>query len=219
MRVLGEDPATAAAGASSGHSRPGWHPRSCKDVPLTCKSASSALAGSTGTTAATRSSRWSAWPRNATRKSRKLSAGGPAAPPRPRARADRRPRSDLPRRAGDGFDPEARRRRGTRSAHSASSAKTILLTTHYLDQAERLSDWVAVLRDGEIVALGPPSELTSTLPGHRNQVPAGRRGRRPAHRGADAHDPRSDRADALSAGQELEGLEVKERVWRTCTSS
>ena len=46
----------------------------------------------------------------------------------------------------------------------ATLGKTILLTTHYLDEAERLSDRVAVLRDGEIVAIGPPAELTAALP-------------------------------------------------------
>jgi ABC-2 type transport system ATP-binding protein len=63
-----------------------------------------------------------------------------------------------------GFDPEARRRAWQTIASLRELGKTILLTTHYLEEAERLSDRVAVLRDGEIVALGPPSELTSTLP-------------------------------------------------------
>ena len=38
----------------------------------------------------------------------------------------------------------------------------MLLTTHYLDEAEQLSDRVAVLREGRIVALGRPSELAGT---------------------------------------------------------
>ena len=39
-----------------------------------------------------------------------------------------------------------------------------MLTTHYLDEADRLCDRVAVLREGEIVAAGPPSQLSATLP-------------------------------------------------------
>jgi ABC-2 type transport system ATP-binding protein len=40
---------------------------------------------------------------------------------------------------------------------------TILLTTHYLDEAERLSDRIAIMRAGEIVALGTPTDLVATL--------------------------------------------------------
>ena len=43
------------------------------------------------------------------------------------------------------------------------SGMTILLTTHYLDEAERLSDRIAIMRGGRIVALGTPQELTSSL--------------------------------------------------------
>jgi ABC-2 type transport system ATP-binding protein len=42
--------------------------------------------------------------------------------------------------------------------------KTILLTTHYLDEAEQLADRVAVLRAGQIVAAGTPAELTGAAP-------------------------------------------------------
>jgi ABC-2 type transport system ATP-binding protein len=37
--------------------------------------------------------------------------------------------------------------------------KTILLTTHYLDEAQQLADRLAVLRNGEIVTIGTPAEL------------------------------------------------------------
>ena len=37
--------------------------------------------------------------------------------------------------------------------------KTILLTTHYLDEAQALADRVAIVKDGRILAIGPPSEL------------------------------------------------------------
>jgi ABC-2 type transport system ATP-binding protein len=41
-----------------------------------------------------------------------------------------------------------------------SLGKTILLTTHYLDEAEQLADRVAVLREGRIISEGTPAELT-----------------------------------------------------------
>ena len=40
-----------------------------------------------------------------------------------------------------------------------SLGKTVLLTTHYLDEAEQLADRVAVLREGQIVRVGTPREL------------------------------------------------------------
>ena len=43
----------------------------------------------------------------------------------------------------------------------ALARQDLLLTTHYLDEAEQLADRVAVLRDGEIVEIGTPRELTS----------------------------------------------------------
>jgi ABC-2 type transport system ATP-binding protein len=39
--------------------------------------------------------------------------------------------------------------------------KTILLTTHYLDEAQALCDRVAIVKDGRILAVGPPAELGS----------------------------------------------------------
>jgi ABC-2 type transport system ATP-binding protein len=63
-----------------------------------------------------------------------------------------------------GFDPQARRRAWESISSLRSLGKTILLTTHYLDEAERLCDRVAVLRDGRIAAIGRPGELTGALP-------------------------------------------------------
>jgi ABC-2 type transport system ATP-binding protein len=60
-----------------------------------------------------------------------------------------------------GFDPGARRTAWEMIRNLRSLGKTILLTTHYLDEAEQLADRVAVLRAGEIVREGKPSELTS----------------------------------------------------------
>jgi ABC-2 type transport system ATP-binding protein len=58
-----------------------------------------------------------------------------------------------------GFDPAARRAAWETVRGLRSLGKTILLTTHYLDEAEQLADRVAVLRDGQIVTVGRPSEL------------------------------------------------------------
>src|SRR6516164_2106410 len=59
-----------------------------------------------------------------------------------------------------GFDPGARRAAWETIRNLRSLGTTILLTTHYLDEAEQLSDRVAVLREGRIVRVGAPSELT-----------------------------------------------------------
>src|SRR6185436_1750605 len=61
-----------------------------------------------------------------------------------------------------GFDPAARRNAWALVRSLRELGKTILLTTHYLDEAQQLADRVAVLRDGEIVRIGRPSELTAS---------------------------------------------------------
>ena len=58
-----------------------------------------------------------------------------------------------------GFDPAARRAAWETIRSLRALGKTVLLTTHYLDEAEQLADRVAVLREGQIVALGTPAEL------------------------------------------------------------
>src|SRR5437763_4577323 len=58
-----------------------------------------------------------------------------------------------------GFDPAARRNAWTVVKNLAGLGKTILLTTHYMDEAQNLADRVAVIAGGEIVAEGPPSTL------------------------------------------------------------
>jgi ABC-2 type transport system ATP-binding protein len=60
-----------------------------------------------------------------------------------------------------GFDPAARRAAWEMIRSLRSLGKTVLLTTHYLDEAEQLADRVAVLRDGVVVRLGTPRELTT----------------------------------------------------------
>jgi ABC-2 type transport system ATP-binding protein len=60
-----------------------------------------------------------------------------------------------------GFDPAARRAAWEMIRSLRSLGKTVLLTTHYLDEAEQLADRVAVLREGQIVREGTPRELTT----------------------------------------------------------
>ena len=60
-----------------------------------------------------------------------------------------------------GFDPAARRAAWEMIRSLRTLGKTVLLTTHYLDEAEQLADRVAVLRDGTIVKIGTPRELTT----------------------------------------------------------
>ena len=60
-----------------------------------------------------------------------------------------------------GFDPAARRAAWEMIRSLRSLGKTVLLTTHYLDEAEQLADRVAVMRDGQIVRIGTPRELTT----------------------------------------------------------
>ncbi|NHZ70129.1 MAG: ATP-binding cassette domain-containing protein [Proteobacteria bacterium] len=58
-----------------------------------------------------------------------------------------------------GFDPSARRQAWTIVENLASLGKTILLTTHYMDEAQHLANRVAVIADGVIVAEGTPESL------------------------------------------------------------
>jgi ABC-2 type transport system ATP-binding protein len=58
-----------------------------------------------------------------------------------------------------GFDPEARRQFWALIESFADSGTTILLTTHYLDEAEHLADRVGVIAAGKIVEIGPPQTL------------------------------------------------------------
>jgi len=58
-----------------------------------------------------------------------------------------------------GFDPQARRAAWETVRSLRELGKTILLTTHYLDEAQALADRVAIIKDGRILAIGPPREL------------------------------------------------------------
>jgi ABC-type multidrug transport system ATPase subunit len=76
-----------------------------------------------------------------------------------------------------GLDPQARHLIWERLKRLQASGKTLLLTTHFMDEAERLCDRLAILDHGSLIAEGAPRELISAL--HRT-AGAGdfRRGRR-----------------------------------------
>lgn len=58
-----------------------------------------------------------------------------------------------------GFDPAARRQAWEVVRDFTSLSKTVLLTTHYLDEAEQLADRVGIIIRGEMAALGTPAEI------------------------------------------------------------
>jgi ABC-2 type transport system ATP-binding protein len=58
-----------------------------------------------------------------------------------------------------GFDPEARRAAWATIRGLRALGKTVLLTTHYLEEAQELADRVAIVKDGRVLAIGPPREL------------------------------------------------------------
>ena len=107
-----------------------------------------------------------------------------------------------------GFDPQARRRAWESISSLRSLGKTILLTTHYLDEAERLCDRVAVLRDGKIAAIGRPGELTGALP--PTEIRYRQDGREVVLRTEEPTRVLNELTQtALADGRELESLEVR----------
>ncbi len=66
-----------------------------------------------------------------------------------------------------GFDPSARHEAWEAVKNLASLGKTVLLTTHYMDEAQHLADRVGVIAAGRIVATGPPATI-----GDRNRAAA-----------------------------------------------
>ena len=108
-----------------------------------------------------------------------------------------------------GFDPSARRQAWEAIAGLRELGKTVLLTTHYMDEAQRLADRVAIVSRGEIVARGTPEDL-----GDRDSQPTVI-----SYRGADGEvslrttDPVATLNEltgrALADGETLEGLEVR----------
>jgi ABC-2 type transport system ATP-binding protein len=64
-----------------------------------------------------------------------------------------------------GLDPQSRRQLWDIMRNLKGQGKTTLITTHYMDEAERLCDRVAVVDHGKVIALGTPTELIATLGG------------------------------------------------------
>jgi ABC-2 type transport system ATP-binding protein len=64
-----------------------------------------------------------------------------------------------------GLDPHARRQLWEILREFKAQGRTILLTTHYMDEAERLCDRVAIVDKGRVIALGTPTELIAQLGG------------------------------------------------------
>ena len=62
-----------------------------------------------------------------------------------------------------GLDPQARRQLWDLIEHFKDAGRTILLTTHYMDEAEKLCDRVAIMDHGKVIALGSPRELISSI--------------------------------------------------------
>jgi ABC-2 type transport system ATP-binding protein len=119
-----------------------------------------------------------------------------------------------------GFDPGARRVAWDTIRSLRELGKTILLTTHYIEEAQQLADRVAVLREGEIAALGTPSELIGTGPA--TEIRYRQDGEVVV---LETDEPtrvlHELTAKALADGVELEGLEVRrptlEEVYLTLT--
>jgi ABC-2 type transport system ATP-binding protein len=106
-----------------------------------------------------------------------------------------------------GFDPGARRAAWETIRSLRALGKTVLLTTHYLDEAEQLADRVAVLRDGVIVREGRPSDLTGGAV--ETEIRYRRGGETIVERMQDPTRRLHElTAEALARGEELEGLEV-----------
>ena len=107
-----------------------------------------------------------------------------------------------------GFDPQARRAAWDMIRSLRELGKTILLTTHYLDEAQELSDRVAVIVNGEIVRIGRPSDLTGDT--RRTEIRWREHGE---SQSIVTDDPTRALHEltsrALAEGHELEALEVR----------
>jgi ABC-2 type transport system ATP-binding protein len=107
-----------------------------------------------------------------------------------------------------GFDPTARRTAWELVRSLRSLGKTILLTTHYLDEAQQLADRVAVIREGRLVRVGTPDELIGAAP--KVEIRYREDGRDVV---VETDEPTRLLADltaaAVAEGRELEALEVR----------
>ena len=107
-----------------------------------------------------------------------------------------------------GFDPGARRRAWDTIRSLSALGKTILLTTHYLDEVEQLADRVAVLREGRIVASGTVQELVGGAPA--TEIRYRRNGEVVVLETAEPTRVLNElTAAAMARGEELEALEVR----------
>jgi ABC-2 type transport system ATP-binding protein len=106
-----------------------------------------------------------------------------------------------------GFDPAARRNAWQLVRSLRELGKTVLLTTHYLDEAQQLADRVAVLRAGEIVKMGRPSELIGSATA---EIRYRRDGELVVVETAEPTRALHElTAAALAEGREVDGLEVR----------
>ncbi|MBD0290859.1 MAG: ABC transporter ATP-binding protein, partial [Thermoleophilia bacterium] len=109
-----------------------------------------------------------------------------------------------------GFDPAARRRAWETIRGLRNLGKTILLTTHYLEEAQTLADTLAILRDGRLVATGTPGDLVAA---ELVEIRFRRNGEEVV---IGTEEPtrvlHELTGDALAAGVELEGLQVQPRT-------
>jgi ABC-2 type transport system ATP-binding protein len=62
-----------------------------------------------------------------------------------------------------GLDPQSRRQLWDLVEQFKATGRTVLLTTHYMDEAERLCDRIAIVDHGRVIALGTPRELIASL--------------------------------------------------------
>jgi len=106
-----------------------------------------------------------------------------------------------------GFDPAARRLAWKAVGNLKEMGKTVVLTTHYLDEAQTLADRVAIVKDGLIVAQGPPEDLGPGSAGYRVSYLVN--GSRVEHQTDDPTDLLHRlTGDAIARGERLEGIEV-----------
>ena len=107
-----------------------------------------------------------------------------------------------------GFDPTARRAAWEMIRSLRLLGKTVLLTTHYLDEAQELADRVAVVRAGEILTLGTPAELRAVS--GETEIRYRDDGREVVLTTTEPTRTLHElTAQAVAEGRELEGLEVR----------
>jgi ABC-2 type transport system ATP-binding protein len=108
-----------------------------------------------------------------------------------------------------GFDPAARRTAWDTIRSLRDLGKTVLLTTHYLDEAQAIADRVAIIKNGRIAIEGAPSELGSNAGAARYRI-AYRNGKGNVEQ--ETEDPTTLLHEltgaALARGERLEGLTV-----------